>query len=146
MSLRYNTVNTAMVVPERHPCVPMQATVPVLWLMPALQLLLLLFFTSIAVSHWVYSWVLLAPCLITGDLRLRDSWHNVGISTRQSMLAIRMLSLRLTFVILYGNMHMFELAPVSCACVLGSATCSQDHAASGCACSISHLVSAFCFG
>ncbi|KAL3151769.1 hypothetical protein ABBQ38_012743 [Trebouxia sp. C0009 RCD-2024] len=45
-----------------------QATVPVLWLMPALQLLLLLFFTSIAVSHWVYSWVLLAPCLITGLL------------------------------------------------------------------------------
>ncbi|KAL3159139.1 hypothetical protein ABBQ32_011133 [Trebouxia sp. C0010 RCD-2024] len=45
-----------------------QATVPVLWLMPALQLLLLLFFTTVAVSHWLYSWVLLAPCLITGLL------------------------------------------------------------------------------
>ncbi len=44
----------------------MQATVPVLWLMPALQLLLLLFFTSVAVSHWIYNWVLLAPCLMTG--------------------------------------------------------------------------------
>lgn len=47
----------------------MQATVPVLWLMPALQLLLLLFFTTVAVSHWIYSWVLLAPCLITGAVR-----------------------------------------------------------------------------
>jgi len=44
----------------------MQATVPVLWLMPALQLLLLLFFTSVAVSHWIYNWLLLAPCLMTG--------------------------------------------------------------------------------
>lgn len=44
----------------------MQATVPVLWLMPALQLLLLLFFMSVAVSHWIYNWVLLAPCLMTG--------------------------------------------------------------------------------
>lgn len=45
-----------------------QATVPVLWLMPALQLLLLLFFTSVAISHWIYNWVLLAPCLMTGLL------------------------------------------------------------------------------
>ncbi|KAA6416471.1 MAG: golgi integral membrane protein [Trebouxia sp. A1-2] len=45
-----------------------QATVPVLWLMPALQLLLLLFFMSVAVSHWIYNWVLLAPCLMTGLL------------------------------------------------------------------------------
>lgn len=49
--------------------VAMQATVPVLWLMPALQLLLLLFFTTVAVSHWIYSWLLLAPCLITGAVR-----------------------------------------------------------------------------
>ena len=40
--------------------------------MPALQLLLLLFFTSVAVSHWIYSWVLLAPCLITGMVMIRS--------------------------------------------------------------------------
>lgn len=51
---------------KQHPCVAMQATVPVLWLMPVLQLLLLLFFTTVAISHWIYSWALLAPCLITG--------------------------------------------------------------------------------
>lgn len=44
-----------------------QATVPILWLMPVLQLLLLLFFTTVAISHWIYSWVLLLPCLITGQ-------------------------------------------------------------------------------
>ena len=45
-----------------------QATVPVLWLMPALQLLLLLFFTTVAVSHWIYSLGLLLPCFMTGTL------------------------------------------------------------------------------
>ena len=56
--------------------VPIQATVPVLWLMPALQLLLLLFFTSVAISHWVYSWLLLAPCLITGMVRSQAQNHH----------------------------------------------------------------------
>lgn len=57
----------------------MQATVPVLWLMPALQLLLLLFFTSVAVSHWIYNWVLLAPCLMTGTAQpYSASWLCCG--------------------------------------------------------------------
>lgn len=43
--------------------------------MPALQLLLLLFFTTVAVSHWIYSWVLLAPCLITGMVRSQAQNH-----------------------------------------------------------------------
>ena len=54
-------------------CMPVQATVPVLWLMPALQLLLLLFFTTVAISHWIYSWALLLPCLITGTHSLNAS-------------------------------------------------------------------------
>lgn len=69
-ALCHSTLYTVMVM-KHHPSVPMQATVPVLWLMPALQLLLLLFFTTVAVSHWIYSWVLLVPCLITGALRLQ---------------------------------------------------------------------------
>ena len=39
----------------------------VLWLMPALQAIFLCFFSIVAVSHWLYSWGLLLPCLVTGQ-------------------------------------------------------------------------------
>ena len=45
----------------------MQATVKVLWMMPALQILFLLFFGVVAVKHWLYSWGLLLPCFMTGE-------------------------------------------------------------------------------
>ena len=45
----------------------LQATLRVLWLMPALQTLFLCFFSTVAVTHWLYSWGLLLPCLMTGQ-------------------------------------------------------------------------------
>lgn len=45
-----------------------QATRPILYLMPVLQVLLLGFFTLIAVTHWWYNWSLLAVCFFVGLL------------------------------------------------------------------------------
>lgn len=45
-----------------------QASRAVLWLMPALQCLLLLLFGIDAVTHAWYGWSLLLPCFLTGLL------------------------------------------------------------------------------
>jgi len=45
-----------------------QADRLVLWLMPALQCLLLLFFAVDAVTYWWYGWTLMLPCFVTGLL------------------------------------------------------------------------------
>lgn len=45
-----------------------QANRPVLWLMPALQCILLLFFSFDAVTHVWYGWTLLLLCLLAGLL------------------------------------------------------------------------------
>ena len=44
-------------------------SIAILWLMPALQLAFLVFFTAVAslpTDHWLYGWWLLAPCFVTG--------------------------------------------------------------------------------
>jgi battenin len=44
-------------------------SVAILWLMPVLQLAMLVFFTAVAslpTEHWLYGWWLLAPCFVTG--------------------------------------------------------------------------------
>ena len=43
-------------------------TGPILWVMPGLQLGLLMFFLAVAVLHFWYNWWLLVPCFITGTV------------------------------------------------------------------------------
>ncbi|EEY56866.1 uncharacterized protein PITG_10393 [Phytophthora infestans T30-4] len=45
-----------------------QATRPILYLMPALQVLLLVFFTFVAATHFWYNWGLLSLCFVAGLL------------------------------------------------------------------------------
>ncbi|TDH70032.1 hypothetical protein CCR75_007921 [Bremia lactucae] len=45
-----------------------QATRPILYVMPVLQVLLLALFTFVAITHWWYNWSLLIGCFIVGLL------------------------------------------------------------------------------
>ncbi len=49
-----------------------QADRIVLWIMPGVQLGLLLFFLAVAVLHFWYNWWLLVPCFVTGILLLNN--------------------------------------------------------------------------